>query len=202
MAQIVKHCVLTFVERYHQPGVTEWAETLASLLSTQGTTQSLPSWNSSGWTFETLKLIEASEPTKRQSAFVLRQGNVPVLLHFTNEGWSCSPSVPGAQRGVVGNKGNFTVWGHSSLPRDFYGWLSSHWGVCYSFRFHSFGSGWGKKKRERVLSCILLNCIKYSNVWPLRHDLSPLHSSLLSFTHLGSLTNLLEISVCHPEFNL
>lgn len=63
-----------------------------------------------------LKLLSQQ---KRQRAFILQQGNVPVLLHFPNESWPSSPSVPGTQKGVVGNKSNLTLWGHFSLPRDF-----------------------------------------------------------------------------------
>lgn len=64
MAQIVKQPVSTFIGRAQQLSITEWAETLAFLLSTQNTTQSQPSWNSVGRTFETLRLIEVCEPTK------------------------------------------------------------------------------------------------------------------------------------------
>lgn len=48
MVQIIKHSLLTFVGRSHQPGVTQWAKALAFLLSIQGLTQFQPSWNSSG----------------------------------------------------------------------------------------------------------------------------------------------------------
>lgn len=120
MAQIIKHYVSAFIGRAHQPGVTEWAETLASLLSTQGITPSQPSWNSAGWTFETQRLIEASEPTKAAKGLCTSVRNVPVLLHFPNEGWPSSPGVPGAQKGVVRKKDNLTLWGHSS-SWDFYG---------------------------------------------------------------------------------